>query len=227
MALGVHSEVGTLRRVMVHRPGPRAQAAHARERRGAALRRRALGRARRSRSTTTSARSCASAASRSSRSSDCSRRRSGCRRRGSGSWTHVLNEREVGIGAAQRAAEWIETRGPDRCRRLSHRRHHEVGRRPGPRARLGVVGPDVDAAAAAPELPVPARPVLLDLRRGHHQPHDQAGAQARDDDHGDGVPVPSDVHRRRTSRSGWVAPTRTGDVRTSRAATCNPSATAP
>ena len=40
---GVHSEVGKLRRVMIHRPGPRAQAPHPRQPRRAAVRRRALG----------------------------------------------------------------------------------------------------------------------------------------------------------------------------------------
>ena len=43
MAFGVHSEVGKLRKVMVHRPGLEHTPAHAVERRGAAVRRRALG----------------------------------------------------------------------------------------------------------------------------------------------------------------------------------------
>ncbi len=45
MTLNAASEVGKLRRVIVHRPGPRAHPAHAVERRGPAVRRRDLGQA--------------------------------------------------------------------------------------------------------------------------------------------------------------------------------------
>ena len=66
---------------------------------------------------------------------------------------HILNEREVGITAAQRAAEWAGSADP-------------------------------------------ARSFVLDLRRGHDQPDDQAGPQAGDHDHGDHLPVQPDVRRR-------------------------------
>ena len=56
MALGVHSEVGKLRKVLVHRPGLEHTRLTPVERRRAALRRRALGRSGPSRSTTPSAR---------------------------------------------------------------------------------------------------------------------------------------------------------------------------
>ena len=82
-----------------------------------------------------------------------------------------------------------------------------AGRRPG----LGVQRPDRDAPPAAAELPVPARPVVLDLRRRHASTRWRSRpAQARDDDHGGDLPLPPDVHRPRSSRSGSAAPTRTG-----------------
>ena len=80
-------------------------------------------------------------------------------------------------------------------RRVPDRRDHQGRRRAGPRADLGGGRPDQHAAAAAAELPVPARPVVLDLRWGHAQPDDQAGPQARDAHHGGDLPVPPDVRR--------------------------------
>ena len=139
---------------------------------------------------------------------------------------HILNEREVGIGAVA-AGPGVGRRGRAGARGgLPHRRDHQGGRGAGPRAGVGVGHVDDDAAAAAAQLPVPARPVVLDLRRRHAQPDDQAGPQAGDDDHGGDLPLPPDVQPRRSSRSGWAAPTRTGDAPTSRAATCSRSATA-
>jgi Ca2+-transporting ATPase len=76
------------------------------------------------------------------------------------------------------------------------RRDHQVRRDRGRGAGVGVGRPDVHAATAAAELPVPARPVVLDRGRGHDQPDDQTGPRARDDDHGGGLPVPPDVRRR-------------------------------
>ena len=80
--------------------------------------------------------------------------------------------------------------------RRDHQDRRPAGRGPG----VGVGRPDVDAAAAAAELLVPAGPVVLDLRRGHDQPDDQAGPQARDDDHGDHLPVRPDIRRREVPR---------------------------
>ena len=68
--------------------------------------------------------------------------------------------------------------------------------------------------------------LVLDLRRRHAEPDDQAGRAPGDDDHGSDLPVPPDVHAARSSRSGWAARTRTGAAAMSRAATCSRSATA-
>ena len=110
---------------------------------------------------------------------------------------HILNEREVGIAAA-RAGPRVGRDG-GRRRLVAEfliggitRADVAAGRGAG----VGVGRPDVHAAAAAAELPVPARPVVLDLRRRHAQPDDQAGPQAGDDDHGGHLPVPPDVRRR-------------------------------
>ena len=108
---------------------------------------------------------------------------------------HILNEREVGITAARRAREWVQTADAALVAEFLiggiTRADVERGRRAG----VGVGRPDEHAAAAAAQLPVPARPVVLDLQRRHPQPDDQAGAQAGDDDHGGHLPVPPDVRR--------------------------------
>ena len=106
---------------------------------------------------------------------------------------HILNEREVGITAAARAAEWVGVGGAGGGGGVLDRGDHQGRRGAGRGAGVGVGGSDVDAAAAAAELLVPAGPVVLDLRRGHDQPDDQAGPQARDDDHGGDLPVRADV----------------------------------
>ena len=69
MPFGVNSEVGRLRQVMVHRPGPRTHPPDPVQRRRAALRR---------------------------------------------DWVrgHILNEREVGMTASQRAAKWVGSADP-------------------------------------------------------------------------------------------------------------------
>ena len=87
--------------------------------------------------------------------------------------------------------------------------------------------PTAHAAPAAAELPVPTRPVVLDLRRRDAQPDDEAGAQAGDDDHGGDLPLPSDVRGRGVPDLARRRPTRTGDGATSRVVTSSRSATAP
>ena len=227
MAFGVHSEVGKLRKVMVHRPGlehsrltpsnaeellfddvlwvSRAKSRARRVLRGdARARRRGLPRRK--------------AARRGARRSP---------RRRTGSAEHILNERQVGIAAADRAREWVETADRRAGRRLPDRRHHQGRRRAGRRARLGVGRPDQHAAAAAAELPVPARPVVLDLRRRDAEPDDEARAQAGDDDRRGDLPLPSDVRGRAVPDLARRRPTRIGAGPTSRVATSSRSATAP
>ncbi len=109
---------------------------------------------------------------------------------------HILNERQVGITAAQRAHEWVETADAGAGRRVPDRRHHQGRRRTGRRVGVGVGRPDEHVVAAAAELLVPARSVVLDLRRRHDQPDDEAGPEARDDDHGGDLPLPPDVRGR-------------------------------
>ncbi len=138
---------------------------------------------------------------------------------------HILNEREVGITAARRAREWVQTADPTLVAEFligGITRADVAAER---RAGVGVGRPDEHAAAAAAQLPVPARPVVLDLRRRHAEPDDETRAEAGNDDHGDHLPVPPDVRRGSSSRSGWAAPTRTGGARTSKAVTCSRSAT--
>ena len=106
---------------------------------------------------------------------------------------HILNERQVGITASQ-AGPGVG--GERRCGAgggVPHRRDHQSGRGPGRRAAVGSGRSDQHAAAAAAELPVPARPVLLDLRRGDLQSHDQTGPQTGNHDRRGHLPVPSDV----------------------------------
>ena len=113
---------------------------------------------------------------------------------------HILNEREVGVTAAARAAEWVGSADPAVVAEFLIGGITKADVAAGRGAGVGVRGSDVDAAAAAAELLVPAGPVVLDLRRGHDQPDDQAGPQARDDDHGGHLPVQPDVRRREIPR---------------------------
>ena len=156
----------------------------------------------------------------------CSPRRSSSPRSRTGSCDHILNERQVGIAAPQRAREWVETADAGPGRRLPHRRHHQGRRRAGRRAGVGVGRSDEHAAAAAAELPVPARPVVLDLRRRHDQPDDEAGPQAGDDDRGGDLPLPPDVRGRAVPDLARRRRRGLGPRATSRAATCSRSATA-
>ena len=225
MTFGVHSEVGQLRKVIVHRPGlehsrltpstaqellfddvlwvSRAKAEHdmfceAMRERGVEvfLAEELL--------------------------ADDARRR---RRPGSGSAT-TCSTSSRSASAPRRGPGSGRARRGRPGRRLPDRRHHQGRRRPGPRADLGVGRPDQHAAAAAAELPVPARPVVLDLRRRHAQPDDEAGPQARDAHHGGDLPLPPDVRGGAVpDLAGWRR-ARTGAAPTSRAATCSRSATA-
>ena len=73
---------------------------------------------------------------------------------------------------------------------------------------LGDAFGDADVHPAADtEHPVPARPVLLDLRRRHLQPDVLAGAQAGNAAAARRLQVPSAVQGRQTSRSGGATPT--------------------
>ena len=113
---------------------------------------------------------------------------------------HILNEREVGITAAERAREWAGSAEPALVAEflIGGITKADVAQD------VGLVWESADptqhAAAAAAELLVPARPVVLDLQRGHDQPDDQAGPQAGNDDHGDHLPVPPDVRGRGVPR---------------------------
>ena len=108
---------------------------------------------------------------------------------------HILNEREVGITAARGPRSGSGSADPAVVAEFLIGGITKADVPAGRGAGVGVRRPDVDAAAAAAELLVPAGPVVLDLRRGHDQPDDQAGPQAGDDDHGDHLPVPPDVRR--------------------------------
>ena len=140
---------------------------------------------------------------------------------------HVLNELEVGVMARRAGLGSGRDRAePPQVAEFLIGGITKADVERGPRADLGVGRPDQHAAAAAAELPVPARPVVLDLRRGHAQPDDQAGAQARDPHHGGDLPVPPDVRRGAVPDLAGRSGAETGAAPTSRAATCSRSATA-
>ena len=227
MSFGVHSEVGRLRKVMVHRPGlehTRLTPSNAEEllfddvlwvEPGQGRARRVLrGR-------------CASAASRCSRPSGCSPRRSPSPSAKEWVSDHILNEREVGISAAA-AGPGVGRRRPTPALVADFL----IGgiTKADVEQDVGLVwesaDPTTHAAAAAAQLPVPARPVVLDLRRRHAQPDDQAGPQAGDDDHGGDLPLPPDVRRREVPDLAGRRGRGLGPRATSRAATCSRSATA-
>ena len=121
----------------------------------------------------------------------------------------VLEERQVGQYLARSGREWARRRERPRCLELPHRRDDQGRPRGRRRPLLRLVGPDGHDAPAAAELPLPARPVVVDLRRRDAQPDDQAGAPAGDGDHGGDLPLPPDVHGRRR-REGLVRRRRAG-----------------
>ena len=77
-----------------------------------------------------------------------------------------------------------------------------------------------------PNSPVPARPLLLDLRRRHLQPDVLAGAQDRGAAPARGLQVPPGLHQERVRDSGGATATRTGATPRWRAATSCRSARA-
>ena len=138
---------------------------------------------------------------------------------------HILNEREVGITAAQRAAEWVGSADPAVVAEFLIGGITKTDVAPGRGAGVGVGRSDVDAAAAAAELLVPARPVVLDLRRGHDQPDDQAARKPE-------TMIMEAIYRFSPMFAAEEFPVwlggaaRTGAARTWRAATCSRSGTA-
>ena len=108
---------------------------------------------------------------------------------------HILAERQVGITASRRAREWIEAADAAVAAEFLIGGITKADVSAGRGAGLGVGRPDEHAAAAAAELLVPAGLLVLDLQRCHDQPDDQAGPPAGDDDHGGDLPVPPDVRR--------------------------------
>ena len=228
MAFGVHSEVGKLRKVMVHRPGPRAHAAHPVERRGAALRRRAVGQPGQGRARRVLRGRCASAASRCSRPRRCSPRRS-AKPEAQGLGRRPHPQRAAGRASAprERAREWVESADAAAGRRLPDRRHHQGRRRA---ATSGWSGSRADPTS----MLLPPLPNFLFQRDPScwiydgvtHQPDDEAGPQARDDDRGGDLPVPPDVRGRAVPDLARRRRRGLGPRATSRAATCSRSATA-
>ncbi len=226
MSLGVHSEVGTLRRVHGAPARPRALTTHAGQRRGAPLRRRAVGGAGQAGARCV-LRSDARARRRGLRGRDvCSPRRSTTPPPGTGSSsTSSTNARSASAPPSAPVSG-------SRDRRRTEVADFLIGGitredvRAGPRPGVGVQRPHRDVAAAAAELPVPAGPVVLDLRRRHDQPDDEAGRKPESMIMEAIYRFHPHVQRPRTSRSGSAARTRTGGAATSRAATCSRSATA-
>ena len=191
--LGVHSEVGTLRTVLVCRPGPGPPAAHAGQPRRSAVRRRALGarsaegplrlRAEDARARRRGARAARSAGRDARRSAGArvgarpahhgERRRAGpgarsCARGSTRCRRAKLAEHLIGGIADSRPAEDASSRAMLVGRVRRHRLHHPAGA----------------------EHAVSARPVVLDLQRRHRQPDVLAGAQAGDAAAARGLQVP-------------------------------------
>ncbi len=114
---------------------------------------------------------------------------------------HILNERQVGINGSKVAREWVESADAALVAEflIGGITRADVTRD------AGLMWQEADptsmrAAAAAAEFPVPAGLLVLDLQRGHHQPDDQARPPAGDDDHGGDLPVPPDVRGRGVPR---------------------------
>ena len=142
----------------------------------------------------------------------------------------------------RRRARILAAHGARRAGAPPHRRPDRRGVRPRPRRGQGqssliaaAVDDLVDLRPAAPaELAVHARLVVLDLRRRLDQPDVLAGAPARGLQHGRRSTAPTRCSRTAASTSGirrWATTTastpRTSGSRRSRAATSRSSATAP
>ena len=108
MAFGVHSEVGKLRKVMVHRPGPRAHPPHPVERRGAAVRRRAVGDAGQARARHVLRGDARARASRCSRPRRCSPRRWRSPRRRTGSASTSSTSARSASPRRSARGEWVD-----------------------------------------------------------------------------------------------------------------------
>ena len=228
MAMRVDSEVGQLRKVIVHRPGleqrrltpdnaedllfddviwvRKAKVEHAALRPGDAraryrgLRRR--GPARRG--------ACRPRRHR----SGCSTRCSTSAR--SASTSPAARREWAGEASAKEVADFL----------IGGMTKAELTRAPGLFCELGRA--DGHGAAAAAELPLPARSVLVDLRRRDHQPDDEARAATGDGDHARRSTAAIRCSRPATaSTSGSAGSSRTGGHARSRAATSRRSATAP
>ena len=109
---------------------------------------------------------------------------------------NILSERQVGVNASRWPGSGSGSAERSGGGRVPDRRDHPGRCGAGCGAGVGDGRSDVDAAAAAAELLVPAGLLVLDLQRGDDQPDDQAGPAAGDADHGGDLPVPPDVHGR-------------------------------
>ena len=227
VSLRVESEVGTLRKVIVHRPGLEHTRLTPIQRRGAAVRRCDLGQA-------------GQGGARRVRLGDARPRRGGlvrraaadrcaraCQRPASGSSTGCSTSATSASTSPDHGHEWGRTASPRRWRSCLIGGITKRDLAEGEGLDVRVKRPERHAAAAAAELPLSARPVVLDLRRGDAEPDGQARAPAGDRVHGGDLPLAPDVRPgRRASRSGTAGSSRTGAARPSRAATSCRSATA-
>ena len=109
----------------------------------------------------------------------------------------VLQERQVGQYLARSGREWADEASARDVSNFLIGGMTKADLEGGAGPVLRLLGPAGHDASAAAELPVPARPVVVDLRRRDDQPDDQGGAPARDGDHGGDLPLPPDVRRRR------------------------------
>ena len=108
----------------------------------------------------------------------------------------VLTERHVGLRLARSRREWARDRVRGRGCRLPDRRDDQGGPRGRGRAQVRRQRQRRPAGAAAAELPLPAGPVVVDLRRRHPQPDGEAGAPSGDGVHGGDLSPPPDLRRR-------------------------------
>ncbi len=112
---------------------------------------------------------------------------------------HILNERQVGITAAHRAREWATTAGAAQVAEflIGGITKSDVAQD------VGLIWESADPASMLlpplPNLLFQRDPSCWIVDRGHAEPDDQAGPQAGDHDHGGDLPVPPDVRGGRVS----------------------------
>ena len=199
---GVHSEVGKLRKVMVHRPELSLQAADAVEPRRPAVRRRPLGRAGPVRARPVRRARCASAASRSSCSRTSSPRRwpRATRAASGSSSSSCRSTRSAGRWSTRSASVlWRPQARP--AGQAPHRRAHRRRGRASTSARVAktsLIGAALDDTSQfvlppLPEHAVHPRLVVLDLRRRVGQPDVLAGPPPRGLQRRRHLPGPPDV----------------------------------